>query len=1341
MEPPPGNPKLDAMSHLSGAYGQFSKHHFSSPDGNTSYQPPVPGGVQSSNNFAHNNYMYAQNPYEGLPGNYPTFLNSPIVYNSEDSSALSYSNQSMPYGFVGGASSYGMASSDYYGYGGHSYGNRTSHSSHTDERGGAVQGVVEQVSNGTTFYVSAPPLTAEQHESSSSAQASAQNRITEHGNEGASNSTNSSSSNKGNEVSGSHKNSKEFPSVNQNVGVEVFNDAADGVAKLDISNSHVRRGRQTWQNRGAHANNDNSTSDSRNYSYYNSNHRRGRRGNSYANSDQRDGYDSSRGRRNGARGIRVGYGGQDAARGWFQENRSHEEVEEEKLRGCNAALAQVTAFMGQQQSSVNCAVGASGYHDSRGRNGREGRQQGSQRWNTDSRRETSHGSYDKVDRTNPRGRGRGRRRGKQNEYSEQERRYGYGREINAYQEHERNGNDSKSYPSYHRSSSRQSPVDGGKQGFNEAPLQLMNLHDSRSRALLGKPCITAGRGATEEDVRNQREQLIEMMRKGSYECVVCCDRVRPQQAIWSCSTCFNCFHLGCIKKWANSSLQEGGWRCPTCNDQNSSRPNAYKCFCGKVREPEYNHTDIPHSCGELCGHSKDAWCVHKCNELCHPGPCPPCMAFIKKTCGCGAVTKDVRCSSGSEPLLCGGPCGKKLSCTAHTCSLPCHVGACEDCTATVEQNCYCTKNSRSVKCDSQSQDVIAFECGQKCGKSLDCGHHKCERQCHEGDCDACQFTLEKVTTCPCGKKSLKQLYDEAQSKEKSNNSSIPSEGKASKSDLDPEGDNSSSKRLIAERQTCSDPIPTCGSQCGKRLLCGKPGSFHTCQAECHEGPCPVCPLSTPVRCRCGNMDKNMPCERLTTKADEVTCLKQCKKIRFCGRHKCGIKCCIDVDHVCHLKCGKWLSCGKHKCSQECHRGMCQRCPEVSWDDLCCHCGSSSIPAPVPCGTKAPLCGNPCQRRRSCPHPASHECHPEQTCPPCTTLVEKPCFGKHKTMRSTPCYLSALSCGELCDKPLRCGHHKCDRVCHDGPCIPGSESQPCPQKCTKERPGCGHPCNNPCHSGQCPGNNCRETVTVSCKCGTRTSVISCSENEREYRAMASVKLAQMQHSNSGGTVDLSSILGSSKDRFKRLECQDACHAKDRITRLALALQIENPESRNSLGTSASTLAFSDFLKNMANKDPQFASMVHQALSDLVIKARESKQRTRSHSFAPMPSQKRQFIHEYSKFFGCTSMAYDEEPKKNVVVTAQRGMCLLPVNSVVSVVQRENGHKRVPGPVWGPRRADSVASASNTSDGGRGNSSGAGGLRKLERRGSGDKESEIAATPPVSKPVIDYFDFEN
>ena len=82
-----------------------------------------------------------------------------------------------------------------------------------------------------------------------------------------------------------------------------------------------------------------------------------------------------------------------------------------------------------------------------------------------------------------------------------------------------------------------------------------------------------------------------------------------------------------------------------------------------------------------------------------------------------------------------------------------------------------------------------------------------------------------------------------------------------------------------------------------------------------------------------------------------------------------------------------------------------------------------------------------------------------------------------------------------------------------------------------------------------------------------------------------------------------MLQGSKERLKRLDCTEACQNKDRATRLALALQIENPESRSSLGTAATVALYSDFLKDETKKDVSFANSVHKALTDLVLRARE------------------------------------------------------------------------------------------------------------------------------------------
>ena len=62
---------------------------------------------------------------------------------------------------------------------------------------------------------------------------------------------------------------------------------------------------------------------------------------------------------------------------------------------------------------------------------------------------------------------------------------------------------------------------------------------------------------------------------------------------------------------------------------------------GKIIDPLFDKREIPYSCGEVCGKplkynsnnnhnssTSEGVCPHKCVELCHPGPCPPCVASI-----------------------------------------------------------------------------------------------------------------------------------------------------------------------------------------------------------------------------------------------------------------------------------------------------------------------------------------------------------------------------------------------------------------------------------------------------------------------------------------------------------------------------------------------------------------------------------------------------------------------------------------------------------------------------------------------------------------------------------------
>merc|ERR1712020_760748 len=98
--------------------------------------------------------------------------------------------------------------------------------------------------------------------------------------------------------------------------------------------------------------------------------------------------------------------------------------------------------------------------------------------------------------------------------------------------------------------------------------------------------------------------------------------------------------------------------------------------------------------------------------------------------------------------------------------------------------------------------------------------------------------------------------------------------------------------------------------------------------------------------------------------------------------------------------------------------------------------------------------------------------------------------------------------------------------------------------------------------------------------------------------------------------------------------------------------------------------------MAKKEPAFCSNVHDKLTELVKLAKESKQKSRAHSFEYMNRDKRQFIHELSDHFGIDSESYDAEPKRNVVATAFKDRVWLPSQSVLDVVQ---GLRKAPAPI--------------------------------------------------------------
>ncbi|XP_065082220.1 protein shuttle craft-like [Ochlerotatus camptorhynchus] len=786
-------------------------------------------------------------------------------------------------------------------------------------------------------------------------------------------------------------------------------------------------------------------------------------------------------------------------------------------------------------------------------------------------------------------------------------------------------------------------IDGSNYNHNNGPKDA-EVKDRRPNGYQRNRARQEKLEATITSKCSQREKLIRELDSSKLECLVCCDLVRPTQSIWSCPNCYHILHLTCTTKWASSSKSDDGWRCPACQNVSKKIPREYYCFCGKQKNPQYNRSDVAHSCGELC--SREELCEHACTLLCHPGPCPPCQAMVQRSCGCGRSTKPMQCSQKDE-ILCDATCEKPLNCGIHTCQQRCHCGTCGECEETLEHKCHCEKETKQVSCTVDNLDNTRFGCGEICNAQLGCKNHNCTKACHSETCGECSLSPEVITSCPCGKQAI----------------------------------------VKGERESCLDPIPVCKAVCGKQLPCGTPGAHHVCNARCHLGECLPCNKTTLVKCRCGHMDQQIKCKQLKTRADDARCKKRCTRMRSCAKHKCNQECCIDYDHICLKTCSQMLSCGRHRCDKPCHKGSCQTCHRVSFDELTCECGASVIYPPVPCGTKKPPCDKPCSRRHHCSHPVLHNCHSDTKCAPCVVLTTQYCYGKHEQRKTIPCFQVSFSCGLACAKPLPCGRHKCIKPCHENECF--GEGEICKQNCTTARTNCSHQCKAPCHDGECPPDlPCKEMVEVTCECGHRKQMRTCHDFSKDYRRFASAQLASsMQEMQRGGSVELSDILGSGKPKSnKTLECSDECRTLERNRRLAIGLQIRNPDLSSKLQPN-----YSDFLKTYAKKDPALIKMIHEKLTELVKLAKESKH-SRSHSFPVMNREKRHVVHDMCGMFGVESVAYDAEPNRNVVATADRFKAWLPSMSLLEVLQRESGQRRVVLPnlnAWGRTATNSSA----------------------------------------------------
>lgn len=576
--------------------------------------------------------------------------------------------------------------------------------------------------------------------------------------------------------------------------------------------------------------------------------------------------------------------------------------------------------------------------------------------------------------------------------------------------------------------------------------------------------------------------ILRDIQNGDYTCLVCHEEITEKSRVWSCSSCYRVYDLECVKKWSKRD-EAPHWKCPHCSATQLKAPKDYRCWCGKVRNPEKN-LERPHSCGQSCGIRRS--CPHPCTELCHPGAHPPCMAMGPKIkCFCKKHTQQNLCrATNYDGYSCGEICSKPLPCRKHKCSQPCHKGKCGECQVAVQVRCYCGNHRQALKCSERKPDNQArkhnhrkqigyYSCGNPCGKKLDCGNHECQATCHKEHevSHHCESQPLKDEKCPCGKHYVQVL-------------------------------------LGRTRESCLESIPLCGETCGKLLPCG-----HACPEKCHLGNCAPCELVVEKKCRCGGKTFKVKCSE-----DIPNCNRKCGALLTCGRHKCTRECCefapkqkqlkkknmVRLEeylntmntmpeaelaaHMCLETCGRMLSCGAHRCQQLCHPGQCGTCYESTDQDYECPCGKTILLAPIRCGTRIPQCTYRCTLPQPCGHQATHTCHDlESECPPCTQIVQKRCLcGKNEISISCSNRDKKITrCQYRCGKALSCGH-ECTEICHDGEC------PPCAQPCMRELLCDSHHRHRaPCH-GDTGCGPCNAIMVAQCKCKNLRMEYECGE---------------------------------------------------------------------------------------------------------------------------------------------------------------------------------------------------------------------------------------------------------
>ena len=228
----------------------------------------------------------------------------------------------------------------------------------------------------------------------------------------------------------------------------------------------------------------------------------------------------------------------------------------------------------------------------------------------------------------------------------------------------------------------------------------------------------------------------------------------------------------------------------------------------------------PPKCKMKCKQPATCHHEHVNTHNCHFGPCPGCKQVCGKINSCGHVCEatchenvKVKLESNIKPA---GP----WELSKAQAQVVVRAEPCPPCSTLVSVTCLGEHESSAWPCHSSKP----ASCGRKCGRSLACGNHVCERECHKvrGAVDS----VSAGVNC---------------------------------------------RKCEAE---CRNERPA--------------GCHHPCSiGKCHPGQCPECEIIVRIKCHCALSHVFLKCSQYLNSDDQeketlLCCKDQCPKLMPCG---------------------------------------------------------------------------------------------------------------------------------------------------------------------------------------------------------------------------------------------------------------------------------------------------------------------------------------------------------------------------------------------------------------------------------------------------------------------------